>query len=96
MTVINLSKEREERSPHASGTAKCLDCGHEWACVAPTSVDWLECPKCGLIRGRFKYPFSRDGLEWKCGCGNDLFHVKPQGVYCPKCGVWQEFPLEEE
>jgi len=91
--VINLAERREENMPHISGVAMCLDCKNEWAAVAP-HLDgfpiWLECPKCGLIRGRFKYQHERFGEQWSCGCGNDLFHIKPEGIYCPNCGTWQE------
>ena len=90
MTVISLAARREENMPHVSGIAICLDCKHEWAAVAPVGVVWLECPSCSLARGRFKYQHERDGEQWKCNCGNDLFHVKPEGIYCPNCGVWCE------
>jgi len=87
--VIDFVRHQEENSPHCSGIAFCLDCKHEWVGVAPTGTIWLECPECGLTRGRFKYQSERDGEQWSCGCGNDLFHVKPEGIYCPNCGVWQ-------
>ncbi len=82
--LINI----ESRLPHCSGNAICFDCNHEWIAVAPTVTTWLQCPSCKLTRGRFKYPHQREGLEWKCNCGNDLFHLKPEGMYCPNCGNW--------
>lgn len=88
--VIDLQKVREERQPHSTGTAICLDCRHEWEAVAPDNVLWLECPSCKLVRGRFKYQHEiAEGLEWRCNCGNDLFRVTPDGYYCPNCGEWQ-------
>ena len=98
MTVISLAEKREESGPHLSGIAICLDCKHEWVAVAPiieNEFNWLECPSCGLMKGRFKYHYERDGEQWECNCGNDLFHVKPKGIYCPNCGQWQEFPTND-
>ena len=87
--IVDLAQARQERTPHVSGPARCLACKHEWVAVAPTGVTWMECPSCSLIRGRFVFPHQRDGLVWKCFCENDLFHVTPDGVYCPNCGQWQ-------
>lgn len=89
--VIDLAAARLEREPHSSGTAICLDCKHEWVAVAPADMQWLECPSCGLVRGRFKFQFEKDCKHWVCNCGNDLFHVTPEGTYCPNCGEWHVF-----
>lgn len=87
--VVSLADRRPD--PHSSGFAKCLDCKHEWAAVAPAGTTWLECPSCGLVRGRFKFQHERPGLaHWECSCGNDLFHVTTDGYYCPNCGVWAQ------
>ncbi|HSX21491.1 MAG TPA: hypothetical protein VLE97_01800 [Gaiellaceae bacterium] len=84
--VVSLADRRKD--PHSSGEAICLDCKHTWAAVAPTGTVWLECPGCGLTRGRFRYQHERTGAaHWTCKCGNDLFHVTPDGYYCPNCGV---------
>jgi hypothetical protein len=88
--VVNLADVRLENLPHTAGTAICLDCKYEWVAVAPVGTIWLECPKCGLVRGRFKFQHERDGEHWVCNCGNDLFHIRPDGMYCPNCGQWQE------
>lgn len=92
MTVINLSELREEKMPHTSGVAVCLNCKHEWVAVAPHvgEVLWLECPSCGLIRGRFKYHHERSGEHWTCNCGSELFYIKAGVPYCPNCGAWQQ------
>ena len=89
MSVIYLKKEREDRTPHSSGKARCLACKQEWMAVAPTGVTWMECPSCSLERGRFVAQHERDGLHWHCNCGNDLFYVVKDGYYCPNCGDWQ-------
>lgn len=89
--VIDLAAARLEREPHSSGLAVCLDCKHEWQAVAPADIQWLECPECGLVRGRFKFQFEKDCKHLVCDCGNDLFHVTLEGTYCPNCGVWHVF-----
>ena len=86
--IIDLTKAREARTPHMTGPAKCLDCGHEWTAVAPTGTTWMVCPACGLQRGRFAYPAEAPDAHWVCDCGNDLFHVSPSGILCPNCGQW--------
>lgn len=88
--VVQIRFADEKVDPCLEGIAVCLDCKKEWTAIAPIGTIWLECPKCGLKRGRYKFPTQRDGEEWKCNCGNDLFHIKPDGIYCPNCGAWQE------
>jgi Zn finger protein HypA/HybF involved in hydrogenase expression len=83
--VVSLDDHR----PHISGTAKCMDCGHEWPAVAPIGVCTLECPKCGTMRGTWKFDVSRDEPYWTCNCGNKLFYMTPEGMFCPRCGDWQ-------
>jgi len=90
--LISLEEKKIEDQPHASGIAICLDCKYEWVAIAPLITTWLECPSCSLIRGRLKVYFERDGLQWECGCGNDLFFIKPEGCYCPNCGKWAQLP----
>lgn len=92
--VVSLSEAREERKPWVEGEARCLACKHEWVAVAPSGTLWLVCPSCSLERGRFIYPFYRKDEHWMCGCENDLFLVTREGVYCPNCGCWQQFPKE--
>ena len=70
-----------------SGPARCLDCGHEWASVAPVGVKWLECPKCHLFWGRHTYPCSWAGKEvFECNCESHVFVVHRDGIYCAVCG----------
>jgi hypothetical protein len=45
-----------------------------------------------LLSGRYKYPFLRGDMQWQCGCGNMLFQVTPDIIYCPNCGKEQVFP----
>ncbi len=97
MTIIDFQKAKLEREQianievetYSTGKAKCLACKHEWVAVAPVGVTWMECPECTLERGRFFAQHVREGEHWQCNCGNDLFYVSPDGVYCPNCGEWQ-------
>lgn len=96
MSVVDLASRRAEREQEgwANGAARCLACKHEWQAVAPRSTDWLECPTCTMVKGRFVYHYvPREGREkWECACGNDLLNVLRDGVFCPACGADQEFP----
>jgi rubredoxin len=96
--IISLRAKREEKNPHMTGDARCLVCGHEWVAVAPIGTLWLECPKCTAHMGRFMGPVHRPeraGGQFICGicatCGNDLFYVTPEHIYCPVCGEEVDF-----
>lgn len=93
--VLQLSKPKPE--PEGSGITTqgvclCLDCRHEWNGVADVETDWLECPNCGLVRGRFKcWHVHQEEDHWTCKCGNDMFCITTERTYCPNCGrdhVW--------
>lgn len=87
--IVDLENERIKRSAHQTGKAHCLACGHRWVAVAPAGTVWLECPACETQKGLLDLPVQGDGLYWVCQCGNDLFHVMPDGYYCPNCGTRQ-------
>lgn len=78
-------------NPHLSGEARCLTCGHTWVAIAPSGTVWLECPECKTEKGRFCGPVEESGEHWTCNCGCDLFHISRKGIYCPNCGVRQNF-----
>ncbi len=86
--------QMEDRQPHLAGEARCLQCGHTWAAVAPSGVPLLECPSCHTLKGAWIGPVvPPDGEEvWQCQCGADLFWVSRNGVRCPRCGLAQVFP----
>lgn len=84
--LFDFKAEKEGRTPHLSGSARCLACQHEWVAVAPVGSIWLECPACSLIRGRYFEPAEKPARHWTCNCGCDLFHVTPNEIYCPNCG----------
>tara|TARA_Y100000815_G_C13263217_1_gene470132 strand:- start:118 stop:429 length:312 start_codon:yes stop_codon:yes gene_type:complete len=86
--VVSLATAREERSAHVCGTAKCLQCRHEWEAVAPVGTIDLECPECSLPRGIWKYNFGpMEGDQMLvCDCGNDaLSAYLRHGKMCVKC-----------
>ena len=80
-----------EKLPHTSGVAICMECKYEWEALTPNSfeyTDFLECPECGLHKGRFKYPLEYSDYEhWQCSCENTIFHITQEFFYCPNCGV---------
>ena len=84
-------KGKKELPQFLVNRAKCLTCKHEWTASAPVGTVWLQCPVCSFLMGRFIGPVQEDGNHWHCSCGNDLFHIKPEHVYCPVCGVVHEF-----
>ena len=75
------------------GKAKCTSCQHEWQAQAPVGVDWLECPKCHLMKGRFVHPaVPKDGDEiWVCACRCDVFRITRTEAFCIQCGTRQKF-----
>lgn len=71
-----------------TGPAKCLCCQGKWMAIIPIPIpSFMECPFCGCEKGVMEYPVYRFGVpHWTCECGNDLFHVTPDSIYCPNCG----------
>jgi hypothetical protein len=98
VTVIEF-KRPESPVPHARGPALCIDCKNRWEAVVDEQAlrdadGWLECPVCGLYKGRMQGPFMPmvGSKLWHCQCNCNLFHITPAGVHCPNCGRTQEFP----
>lgn len=87
--IIDLATIRRQKAeadePAMTGQARCLDCRHEWTAVAPIGARWLECPACGLGKGQFVKPIYPDEV-WTCACGNDLFVLGRNNIFCPVCG----------
>jgi len=81
--VVDISAAK----PRITAIARCLDCGNDWMAVAQTEDPWLECPACSLRRGRIINAFELAGSFFQCNCGNDLFTVHPDGVFCPNCAA---------
>ena len=81
----------EETEDYLVGEAVCTKCRHTWAAAAPVGTGDLWCPKCNLDRGAFRFnSYPKEGTPvWNCDCGNDLFHVSDDGVFCIGCGSWQ-------
>lgn len=87
--------ERPVSDQHLTGVGRCVSCRHEWRAVAPVGVDWMQCPSCGLMRGRFMHPVCpKDGEKvWTCACGCDVFMIlaNPVAAMCIGCGTEQRF-----
>lgn len=90
MSVVSLDEVRKAREQHWEGPAKCMKCGHDFDATQPMDElgQYIECPECKLVFGVFRFPYERAAAHWECNCGNDLFHLTPQGPYCPSCGVF--------
>jgi hypothetical protein len=86
--VLSISDYRAD--PHMTGEVRCMACGHEWIAVCPSGTTLLDCPQCQCTKGFLRHEVLRDGELWVCHCGNDLFHMTPNGIYCPHCGDWQK------
>lgn len=93
--IIALNSRRYD--PHVSGHALCLVCGTEWIAVAPLGTTDLLCPRCGTLRGAWRYPFS-SGESYGvftcgnagCGCQHMMIRKHPTGGYwvsCCRCGT---------
>lgn len=94
MTVISLADRRaakpEPRDPHLTGSARCIQCTHQWEAVAPVGTTWMECPACHCHKAAFIGPCeAKEGdLLWACNCGSSLFYItKAEGPVCHGCGV---------
>lgn len=92
--VIPFAKSVEE-VPHGRGAAFCMACNATWEGVAPVGTTELECPECKSMKGRFKFAYAPNtGKVWECSCGNQLFNFDMHGIFCPNCGVYQDFPRD--
>lgn len=89
--VVDLEARRIERSPHRSGTGRCLNCKHEWSAVAPIGTADLECPACSTFQGVFKGIASSQFMQWQCACGEYTFFLDEHGPYCAHCGIRPDY-----
>jgi DNA-directed RNA polymerase subunit RPC12/RpoP len=69
-----------------------MACNHNWQAVAPVGVTELECPNCKTMKGHYIFAFAPAvNKVWECNCGNQLFHIALEGIFCPNCGVCQDY-----
>lgn len=90
--VVSLDERRQEKNPHRSGPARCMNCKHEWEAVAPIGVTALECPKCLTSHGLYKGMSMTEFDQWQCKCGERMFFIDVHGPYCAHCGHRPVFP----
>jgi hypothetical protein len=65
----------------------CMNCGYRWGAAAPIGTVVFECPNCECEKGLTDSLVVRNGDHMVCRCGNDLFRVTRQEVYCVVCGT---------
>ncbi len=90
MQVIQFIQPKKY-DPHLTGNARCSTCKHEWIAVAPIGEDWLECPGCNEVKGRFVHDAVPNDDVWVCKCGCDVFRVTRNAAFCIHCGNRQSF-----
>lgn len=83
--VINL----QERLPHMTGEAICMECRHEWTAVAEIGAVNFECPNCSTFKGIWVGPCFADTPLWECNCGNEFFVLHEDQIMCARCGLSQ-------
>jgi hypothetical protein len=84
-------KTEPDNSGYLSGRAYCFGCAHVWEAVAPVGTYLLECPNCHLEKGHFTFYVNPKIPVWQCNCGCELFFACRDGIFCPNCGIWQNF-----
>ncbi len=89
--IISLSQVKDSYVQTFSGKVRCLSCKHEWTGVVNDIQAWLKCPECHKNSGRLINHVEKSGeMHWTCSCGNDLFYIQPDKIYCPNCGETQD------
>jgi hypothetical protein len=87
-TVLQFPSKTEAE---LSGPARCMECRHKWAAVAPAGTVILECPACSMMKGAWVGAIISERSDiWQCKCGNDLFAVYRIGIMCARCGLWHQ------
>lgn len=66
--------------------AQCINCQHEFMLSQEKGQEWYECPSCHTHKARVKYEYLRPEPTLECQCGNKLFFITQQHIYCPNCG----------
>ena len=86
---------KPKSDPHCTGSAKCIACGDTWVAVAPAGTMWLECAKCGTMKGTWVHPTLADvgDMAFTCNCGSEALTAYKRGglfhLICMNCGVDQ-------
>lgn len=73
------------------GAAKCLNCEHMWTGKLPVGQTELQCPECLTMKGVFVWPIiPEEGFEC-ANCGNIVWYVGLNGIWCSHCATHYEF-----
>lgn len=85
--VVSMAEEKLKRSPHVTGGATCIMCGHKEVAIAPAGVVWMECSICHTMKLVFDLHVGvPGGRTLTCGCDNQLFFILDGVAFCPNCG----------
>lgn len=84
--IVDLQAKRDAKSPHRAGEARCLNCKHNWAAVAPIGTTSLQCPKCETFQGLFVGISVTEYKQFQCQCGEYVFFIDEYSPYCAHCG----------
>jgi hypothetical protein len=85
--VIDFGQARQEREPHVTGLAVCLNCKAEWSAVAPVGTFTFTCPECNTDHGVLKGTVLYGEEVFTCRCGCDLLRASRNNLYCAHCGA---------
>lgn len=92
-SILSFNNAFKRQTPKSEGRAFCFRCRYEWDAIAGVGVVDLECPKCGTMKGRFRFecqpPEGR--LVRVCACGNKYFYLTQEGHMCVNCGIYQSY-----
>jgi Zn finger protein HypA/HybF involved in hydrogenase expression len=78
----------ESKSVHVHiNVCRCIDCQHEFTVAQEVGQMWYDCPSCKAHKGHLVFDYVRPGPHIKCECGNTMFRVSMEAVYCPNCGT---------
>lgn len=87
--IISFEERWLERTEHTRGKVKCLNCKDEWNVIASVGACEFNCQKCNTMTGVYCTTISPETV-FECECGNDLYYIAPEGMFCAKCSIQLE------
>ena len=85
-----MENSRTGTAQNAQQGLVCFACGAIYEKPTLTPTEWGPCPSCGLKALATHTPAQPMSPALHCDCGNALFNVTPDGVFCPRCGEYQQ------